>query len=353
MNFDKNNNYDDNNLCYDTENYELVESGFYQNRWEIDHEIEYSPCVISDLFIYIKRSQLGERNILDMFAYITFIIDRTRISRLYLEDNLFIAKILGKKIIECGDIIKIPVLIFDMSMKNKYFGTKFPICLTKNQYVRINLVGNQNNFDIGFCYKKYDVIRYHPTENIKIFNTELLTCSQCREHNIEYNVDHTYNLQFYDAHGLCNNSCNLMMIKFEEYERINNYVYGKSLNVDQDLNYNQLKQIKLSRDDEEIYILNKCDNHIAMMCYLNIRFYIISLPFGSTSKNDIKRTFYNGYNAIDLNFFNGKWQISFEFDNDESVTYNWINILIFSKNILLFDDEMCSKTAPNINDNYL
>jgi hypothetical protein len=359
MDFD--NNDDDDDLCYDTENFELVESGFYKYRWEIDHEIEYSPCIISDLYICIKRSQLGERSILDVFSYISLIMGRQRISRLSLEDNLFIAKILDKKIIESNDIIKIPIPIFDMSMKNRYFGTKFPICLLMNQFTTIHLVGICSDFDIGFCYKKYNIIRYYPRENIEIFNTELLTYNDCRESNIEHNVDHTYNLQFYDAYRTYHTSCNLMMIKFEENERISECVYGESLDRDQDLNYNQLRQIKLSHDNEEIFIWNICDNDIITMRHLNTRFYMVSLPkatrlpFNLTSKNDIKRIFCEGHHTklqhTDVNFFNEKLKISFEFDSDESVTYNWVNISIFNKNVLLFDDGICYKTSPNVNRN--
>ncbi|AYV75423.1 MAG: hypothetical protein Terrestrivirus1_297 [Terrestrivirus sp.] len=354
MNFvnSNSNDCDDNDLCYDTENFELVESGFYKDRWEIDYEIEFDLCVVSDLFIYVKRSQLGERTILDVFSYISLIMGHQRISRLSLEDNLFIAKILGKTIIECGDTIKIPIPIFEMSMKNRYFGTKFPICLTKNQSTRINLIGIPIHFDIGFYYKKYDVIRYYPTENVDIFNTELLTYNECREYNIEHNVDHTYNLQFCDVYRTYYTSCNLMMIKFEENEKISECVYGESLDTDQDLNYNQLKQIKLSRDNEEIFIWNAHDNDIITMRHLNTRFYMVSLPFNLTSKNDIKRIFYEGYDAklqhVDINFFNEKLKISFEFDHDDSVTYNWVYVSIFNKNVLLFDDGICYKTSPNM-----
>jgi hypothetical protein len=319
-----------------TENYKYIESDFYNNRCEIDHEIEYDPCVVSDLFICIKRSQLGERNILDIFTYITFRIGNIRINRLSLEDNLFIAKMLGKKIIACDDIIKIPTPIFDMSMKHKYFGTKFPICLTKNQFTRINLIGIRNDLDISFCYKRYNIIRYHPTENIEISNTELVTYTECREHNIVNNLDHTYNLYFDNANRFYSNSCGLIMIKFEENERISTCVYGKSLNIDQDLNYNQLKQIKLSSDDDKTFIWNDHDNDIITMRHLNMRYYIISFAFGCTFKNYVKHTFYNEYHATNVNFFNGKWKISFEFDNDESVTYNWIYVSIFNKKILQF-----------------
>src|SRR5580698_3631071 len=115
------NDYSD--LCYNTEHYEYVESGFSSFCYEIRYKIEFDECVVSDFCICVKRSQLGETNILDLFVYITLIVGNIPITKLNYKYNLFFAKMLGKKIIECDDVIKIPIIIFDLNTKNK-----FPIC---------------------------------------------------------------------------------------------------------------------------------------------------------------------------------------------------------------------------------
>lgn len=314
------------NICYDEDNCEHIVSEFYNNENEnydegIAEYIEYSESVISDLYVCIKRSQLDEDKMKKLFRRINVHIGSIRIITLHYEENLFLANVLGRKIIENDDILKIPFIVFDLNKMDKYFGTKFPLCLmNKNDKITIHLI-RPSDFDVGFCYKKYHIIKYYPT-NCDIFYTNIFNFYKWRENNMEVNPDHEYHFETKFI-----NECKLMMINFDEHEKIDGY-YGYSLNIDQDLSNNQLKRIVMSFIDNEI-TWSMYNDEIMIEHFNNMCYYIVSFDFRELSKKNLKDVVVNKSEINGMKFNKDtKCKISFEFDNN-IVTYDYVNITMF------------------------
>lgn len=207
------------------------------------------------------------------------------ITNMSMMNNLFIARLMGKELIEHNDYIEIPIILFEMLIP-----TGFPLYLLK--FHDIEIVLNVGRFNARISKVKFD---YQENES-KIYTNNLLnfTVLQCVSNNyILNNESSVYN-------PFLINPCKMILFEFYDYE------------IDEPI----LQSIVLSICGHPIEY--NIDDSIICSEFDNKKIYCLSLTHEYKTEEDMIKFFSSKrqYSMIGMNLSNVINKIIFKFDKE-------------------------------------
>lgn len=279
---------------------------------------ESEPCVLSDLVMKITKSEIGYdysvNDIIRDFSAVTFYVENRPGRQFFNVDittNLFLAKLLDKKIKEYDDTIEIPIVAFDISKsfkESKYnWGNKFPICLVENSTVTIHLFPIILR-NVSFSYRRYNVKSNIDYKNI------FYECVCIETDHRKIRANDIFNLWCYDR------GSKIRMLLFTCHDH--------NIMADFDL----IEQIQLFSEDREPIYRNDLDGDIIKMKIGKNMCYAISTCSHVKSKKDMIKLFTSDESHNGFNLLNSKMYIK---TYNQKNVYN-INIVSIETTILRF-----------------
>lgn len=322
--------YNIDNKNYDNyDNYEIIETDFIYpsdditNCNIINYNIPYGYFMLSNLVMRIKRSELGDKNVLNTLKHVKLELNigGTTITKMYFMTNLFIAKMLNRNIKEYDDIIEIPLTLFNMNKYDKRFESKLPICLIKYNDVCVKIYGIDKHISIGLKYRQYESTLQTNTHCelfiIQIQEIRFILCEQER-----------YKLNF-------RHPCKIIIIRL--FNTINN-IHDTSIN---DLDGDKIKTIGLSLNMFEPITWNNDDGEIMKYRIGNDMFYAISLSPEFKSSKHIKKMFKSTETCIGIDFSRqDRAHLIIDF-YENNLSYEYVQISTMNVNIIRYMTDMC------------
>lgn len=326
-------------LCYDEEDYEIAALSFRQNFYSKDEQWRYRYNVtfplenvcISDLCLVFKSRNI-DPNLYTLFAKTQIILEigGNNIYIIPLFINSIIATLIDKSVKQDDDLIKIPLIFFDISKRNRISGTKFPLYAIRNRQVTISLISLPESISLytQLEYRKYKLKQNDINHNKKITNINDDIFSYDYIIKDEYLTDGSYDLTMINPIRRFTKSANLNT--YNTYVFTNGdgefhptkllIFYNSNDNIDMNMNMNLLEQVQLSHNNDKSYTWNYNDGDIMKIKIFNKIVYIISLDSEYRSikrmKNMCKK--YIESNRNNGFVFNQTSRITLKFANDSA-----------------------------------
>ncbi len=296
--------------------------------------------VVSDLTLKIRRSDIGDANIMDIFEYskIEFGANEMLIISINFSVNMFLAHIHNKKIKEYDDVIEIPLVIFEMNNQDK-FGGKFPLSITEHGHPKICLYMHNVSplKQVKFSYKCFylnddananmnDNMNANMNDNVGVTMFMLQSQNICTIFDDQCKI---IKLPF-------NNQCKVLLLRFSR-----NDVFM----------CDQIKTVYLSLNKALPIVWNDEDGEIMKFRIYGENIYVVSLSPEFKSKKSLHKIISRREHGYGINFSRHESADLFVELYDDSLLNNskvWMTVETFNVNLMRFVSGMFNTVYVNL-----